>query len=118
MAKLEGRLGKPVPTTYCACYEYERREGCSHVAGDEQEDGVDDLEGEFGLQDGGAGHDDDPQYVAKSMLRVQMSYDHGGGHASRLQPRPECAAPHQRPDGTHLLLSSSSAACVWLKSAG
>jgi hypothetical protein len=29
VAKLEGGLGKPVPTTNCrACYEYERREGC------------------------------------------------------------------------------------------
>jgi cellulose synthase A len=79
-----------------ACYEYERREGsqacpqcrtrykrlkgCPRVAGDEEEDGVDDLEGEFGLQDGGGagGHDDDPQYVAESMLRAQMSYGRGG----------------------------------------
>jgi len=78
-----------------ACYEYERREGsqacpqcrtrykrlkgCPRVAGDEEEDGVDDLEGEFGLQDGGAGgHDDDPQYVAESMLRAQMSYGRDG----------------------------------------
>ena len=71
VAKLEDGLGKPVPTTNRhACYEYERREGCSRVAGDEEEDGVDDLEGEFGLQDGSAGHDDDPQYVAESMLRA------------------------------------------------
>ena len=56
MAKLEGGLGKPVPTTNCrACYEYESREGCSCVAGDEEEDGVDDLEGEFGLHNGGPG---------------------------------------------------------------
>ena len=46
VANLEGGLGKPVPTTnYRACYEYERREGCSRVTGDEEEDGVDDLEG-------------------------------------------------------------------------
>ena len=56
VAKLEGVLGMLVPTTNCrACYEYERRDGCSRVAGDEEEeDSVDDLEGEFGLQDGGA----------------------------------------------------------------
>ena len=48
MAKLEGVLGMPVPTTNCrACYEYERREGCSRVAGNKEEDGVDDLEGKF-----------------------------------------------------------------------
>jgi len=71
VAKLEGGLGKPVPTTNCrACYDYERREGCSCVADDEEEDGVDDLEGEFGLHDGGTGHDDNPQYVAESMLRA------------------------------------------------
>ncbi|OEL33836.1 hypothetical protein BAE44_0005141 [Dichanthelium oligosanthes] len=85
-----------------ACYEYERREGsqacpqcrtrykrlkgCPRVAGDEEEDGVDDLEGEFGLQDGGAaGRDDDPQYVAESMLRAQMSYGRGG-EAGHHQP--------------------------------
>ena len=82
-----------------ACYEYERREGsqacpqcrtrykrlkgCPRVAGDEEEDGVDDLEGEFGLQGGGGpgGHEDDPQYVAESMLRAQMSYGRGGDAA-------------------------------------
>jgi hypothetical protein len=33
VAKLEGGLGKPVPTTNCrACYEYERREGCWRCA--------------------------------------------------------------------------------------
>ena len=89
MAKLEGGLGMPVPTTNCrACYEYERREGCSRVAGDEEEDGVDDLEGEFGLQDGSAGHDDDPQYVAESMLRAQMSYGRGGDAHPSFSPVP------------------------------
>ena len=46
------------------------------MAGDEEEDGVDDLEGEFGLQ--ADGREDDPQYVAESMLRAQMSYGRGG----------------------------------------
>jgi len=83
-----------------ACYEYERREGsqacpqcrtrfkrlkgCPRVAGDEDEDGVDDLEGEFGLHGQGAGGDDDPGYVAESMLRAQMSYGRGG--AGDAQP--------------------------------
>jgi hypothetical protein len=58
------------------------------VAGDEEEDGVDDLEGEFGLQDGGAGHDDDPQYVAESMLRAQMSYGRGGNAHPSFSPVP------------------------------
>jgi len=89
MVKLEGGLGKPVPTTNCrACYEYERREGCSRVAGDEEEDDVDDLEGEFGLQDGGTGHDDDPQYVTESMLWAQMSYDRGGDAHPSFSPVP------------------------------
>jgi len=89
VAKLEGGLGMPVPTTNCrACYEYELREGCSRVAGDEEEDDVDDLEGEFGLQDGDAGHDDDPQYVAKSMLRAEMSYARGGDVHPGFIPAP------------------------------
>ena len=52
--------------------------GCPRVAGDEEEDGVDDLEGEFGLD----GREDDPQYIAESMLRANMSYGRGGD----LQP--------------------------------
>ena len=33
VAKLEGGLDKPMPTTNCrACYEYERRQGYSRVA--------------------------------------------------------------------------------------
>ncbi|KAG8042902.1 hypothetical protein GUJ93_ZPchr0269g2882 [Zizania palustris] len=75
-----------------SCYDYERREGsqacpqcktrfkrlkgCPRVAGDEEEDGVDDLEGEFGLH--GDGREDDPQYVAESMLRASMTYGRGG----------------------------------------
>ncbi|CAN6222897.1 unnamed protein product [Urochloa humidicola] len=79
------------------CYEYERREGtqacpqcrtrykrlkgCPRVAGDEEEDGVDDLEGEFGLPDSSvAGGDEDPQHIAASMLRAQMSYGRGDPH--------------------------------------
>uniref|UniRef100_A0A0D9WXC4 Cellulose synthase n=1 Tax=Leersia perrieri TaxID=77586 RepID=A0A0D9WXC4_9ORYZ len=72
-----------------SCYDYERREGsqacpqcktrfkrlkgCPRVAGDEEEDGVDDLEGEFGLD----GREDDAQYIAESMLRANMSYGRG-----------------------------------------
>ncbi|KAG8100176.1 hypothetical protein GUJ93_ZPchr0013g35695 [Zizania palustris] len=83
------------------CYDYERREGsqacpqcktrfkrlkgCPRVAGDEEEDGVDDLEGEFGLQ--GDGREDDPQYVAESMLRASMSYGRGGD-LQPFQPNP------------------------------
>jgi cellulose synthase A len=83
-----------------ACYEYERREGsqacpqcrtrykrlkgCPRVAGDEEEDGVDDLEGEFGLHGAGGagGDDDDPQHVAESMLRAHMSYGRGDAAAA------------------------------------
>jgi cellulose synthase A len=97
----EGPDGEPfVACNECAfpvcrnCYDYERREGsqacpqcktrfkrlkgCPRVAGDEEEDGVDDLEGEFGLD----GREDDPQYIAESMLRANMSYGRGGD----LQP--------------------------------
>ena len=56
--------------------------------GDEEEDGVEDLEGEFGLQDGDAGHDDDPLYVAESMLRSQMSYGRGGDVHPGFSPAP------------------------------
>jgi cellulose synthase A len=48
--------------------------GCHGKTRSEGEEGVDDLEGEFSLQDC-AGHKDDPQYVAESMLRAHMSYD-------------------------------------------
>jgi cellulose synthase A len=50
------------------------------VAGDEEEEGVDDLEGEFGL-------DDDPRYIAEAMLRGQMTYGRGGD--SQFQPIPD-----------------------------
>ncbi|KAG2640951.1 hypothetical protein PVAP13_2KG131600 [Panicum virgatum] len=82
-----------------ACYEYERREGsqacpqcrtryrrlkgCPRVAGDEDEDGVDDLEGEFGLRHGGEEGGDgggDPRDIAASMLRAHMSYGRGDAH--------------------------------------
>lgn len=73
------------------CYEYERREGsqvcpqcktrfkrlkgCARVAGDEEEDDVDDLENEFNF----VGRDKhDGQYLAESMLQGHMSYGRGG----------------------------------------
>jgi cellulose synthase A len=105
-----------------ACYEYERREGsqacpqcrtrykrlkgCPRVAGDEEEDGVDDLEGEFGLQDG-AGHEDDPQYVAESMLRAQMSYGRGGDAHRDFNPVPNVPLLTNG-QMVHLLLSSAA----------
>jgi cellulose synthase A len=110
-----------------ACYEYERREGsqacpqcrtrykrlkgCPRVAGDEEEDGVDDLEGEFGLQDGAA-HEDDPQYVAESMLRAQMSYGRGGDAHPGFSPVPNVPLLTNGQMVVHLLLSLSSAACL------
>lgn len=40
------------------------------MVGDEEEDGVDDLEGEFGLQVDG--RKDDPHYITESMPRRPM----------------------------------------------
>jgi cellulose synthase A len=57
------------------------------VDGDEEEDGVDDIDGEFGLH--GRGDADDAQHVAESMLRAQMSYGRGGADA-----RPFDAVPN------------------------
>ncbi|XP_077212392.1 putative cellulose synthase A catalytic subunit 5 [UDP-forming] [Tasmannia lanceolata] len=73
------------------CYEYERREGnqvcpqcktrfkrlkgSARVAGDEEEDDVDDLENEFNF----AGRDNqDIQYLAEAMLQGHMSYGRSG----------------------------------------
>jgi cellulose synthase A len=55
--------------------------GCARVPGDEEEDGVDDLEDEFNWKD--SGHDS--QYVAESMLHARMSY---GRAADVPQPVP------------------------------
>ncbi|PRQ19487.1 putative cellulose synthase (UDP-forming) chromatin regulator PHD family [Rosa chinensis] len=71
------------------CYEYERREGsqvcpqcktrfkrlkgCARVAGDEEEDGVDDLENEFSF-DGRNRHDLQHALSADAMLHGHMSY--------------------------------------------
>eukprot|EP00268_Persea_americana_P051649 TRINITY_DN571_c0_g1_i1.p1 TRINITY_DN571_c0_g1~~TRINITY_DN571_c0_g1_i1.p1 ORF type:complete len:1095 (+),score=217.69 TRINITY_DN571_c0_g1_i1:973-4257(+) len=77
------------------CYEYERSEGnqvcpqcktrfkrlkgCARVAGDEEEDGIDDLENEFNF----VGRDkQDMQYLTEAMLQGHMSYGRGGGDAS------------------------------------
>ncbi|EER93135.1 hypothetical protein BDA96_01G022500 [Sorghum bicolor] len=84
------------------CYEYERREGtqncpqcktrfkrlkgCARVPGDEEEDGVDDLENEFNWSD-----KHDSQYVAESMLHAHMSYGRGAdldGVPQPFQPIP------------------------------
>eukprot|EP00268_Persea_americana_P051650 TRINITY_DN571_c0_g1_i2.p1 TRINITY_DN571_c0_g1~~TRINITY_DN571_c0_g1_i2.p1 ORF type:complete len:1086 (+),score=216.13 TRINITY_DN571_c0_g1_i2:569-3826(+) len=73
------------------CYEYERGEGsqvcpqcktrfkrlkgCARVAGDEEEDGIDDLENEFNFM----GRDkQDMQYLAEAMLHGHMSYGRAG----------------------------------------
>ncbi|RWR72791.1 putative cellulose synthase A catalytic subunit 5 UDP-forming [Cinnamomum micranthum f. kanehirae] len=73
------------------CYEYERCEGsqvcpqcktrfkrlkgCARVAGDEEEDGIDDLENEFNFM----GRDkQDMQYLAEAMLHGHMSYGRAG----------------------------------------
>nr|DAD46411.1 TPA_asm: hypothetical protein HUJ06_016348 [Nelumbo nucifera] len=73
------------------CYEYERREGsqvcpqcktrfkrlkgCARVAGDEEEDDIDDLENEFSF----TGRDkQDMQYLAEAMLQGHMSYGRAG----------------------------------------
>ncbi|GJN07601.1 hypothetical protein PR202_ga25504 [Eleusine coracana subsp. coracana] len=79
------------------CYEYERREGtqncpqcktrykrlkgCARVPGDEEEDGVDDLENEFNWVDR-----HDSQSVAESMLHGHMSYGRSGDMP--FQPNP------------------------------
>ncbi|KAJ8478000.1 hypothetical protein OPV22_021727 [Ensete ventricosum] len=73
------------------CYEYERREGnlvcpqcktrfkglkgCPRVAGDEEEDGIDDLENEFNFV---RGDKQDSQYIVEAMLQAHMSYGHQG----------------------------------------
>ncbi|CAL9124541.1 unnamed protein product [Musa acuminata var. zebrina] len=73
------------------CYEYERREGnqvcpqcktrfkrlkgCPRVAGDDEEDGVDDLENEFNFV---GGHKQESQYMADAMLQGHMSYGRWG----------------------------------------
>ena len=45
------------------------------MAGDEEEDGIDDLENEFSF----AGRNDqDMQYMAEAMLQGHMSYGRGG----------------------------------------
>ncbi|GJN41117.1 hypothetical protein PR202_gn00447 [Eleusine coracana subsp. coracana] len=79
------------------CYEYERWEGtqncpqcktrykrlkgCARVPGDEEEDGVDDLENEFNWVDR-----HDSQSVAESMLHGHMSY--GRSCDMPFQPNP------------------------------
>ncbi|RZS17297.1 hypothetical protein BHM03_00049423, partial [Ensete ventricosum] len=73
------------------CYEYERREGnlvcpqcktrfkrlkgCPRVAGDEEEDDIDDLENEFNFV---RGDKQDSQYIVEAMLQAHMSYGHQG----------------------------------------
>ncbi|URE23688.1 Cellulose synthase [Musa troglodytarum] len=73
------------------CYEYERREGnqvcpqcktrfkrlkgCPRVAGDDEEDDVDDLENEFNFV---PGEKQDSQYMAEAMLQGHMSYGRRG----------------------------------------
>lgn len=49
--------------------------GCARVAGDEEEDGIDDLENEFNFM----GRDkQDMQYLAEAMLQGHMSYGRAG----------------------------------------
>ncbi|KAK9928563.1 hypothetical protein M0R45_025693 [Rubus argutus] len=90
------------------CYEYERREGsqvcpqcktrfkrlkgCARVAGDEEEDGVDDLENEFSF-DGRSRHDLQHAVSADSMLHGHMSYGRASSVSSDfhndLHPMPQ-----------------------------
>lgn len=72
------------------CYEYERREGnqvcpqcktrykrlkgCARVAGDEDEDDIDDVDNEFKYI---ARDNPDSQYLAEAMLHGHMSYGRG-----------------------------------------
>eukprot|EP00250_Pteridium_aquilinum_P002758 c12973_g1_i1 orf=1-2211(-) len=76
------------------CYEYERAEGnqtcpqCKtrykrlkgspRVEGDEEEEGVDDLENEFNYEFDVSRRNG--QHIAEAMLHEQMSYGRGGGH--------------------------------------
>jgi cellulose synthase A len=55
--------------------------GCARVPGDEEEDGVDDLENEFNWTD-----KHDSQYVAESMLHAHMSYGRGADFDGVPQP--------------------------------
>jgi cellulose synthase A len=55
--------------------------GCARVPGDEEEDGVDDLENEFNWM-----HRHDTQSVAESMFHGHMSY--GCGRDMPFQPNP------------------------------
>ncbi|KAJ9704716.1 hypothetical protein PVL29_002987 [Vitis rotundifolia] len=75
------------------CYEYERSEGnqvcpqcktrfkrlkgCARVEGDEEEDGVDDLENEFNFV-GRRRDTQDMQYIAEGMLQGHMTYGRAG----------------------------------------
>lgn len=88
------------------CYEYERREGsqicpqcktrfkrlrgCARVDGDEEEDGVDDLENEFNF-DGRHRQEMDRQgYGAEAMLHGHMSYGRGSDlDLSHVHPLPQ-----------------------------
>jgi cellulose synthase A len=55
--------------------------GCARVLGDEEEDGIDDLENEFNWAD-----KHDSQYVAESMLHTHMSYGRGAEFDGLHQP--------------------------------
>ncbi|KAI4390036.1 hypothetical protein MLD38_002191 [Melastoma candidum] len=87
------------------CYEYERREGnqvcpqcrtrfkrlkgCARVTGDEEEDGVDDLENEFNF-DGMSRSDFDHGFGTESMVNGHMGYGRGSDpDLSRVQPLPQ-----------------------------
>jgi hypothetical protein len=58
--------------------------GCARVPGDEEEEGVDDLEDEFNWKDNGH----DSQYVAESMLHAHMSYGRAADLDGVFQPIP------------------------------
>lgn len=50
-------------------------QGCARVAGDDEEDGFDDLENEFNF----VGREKkDMQYLTEAMLQGHMSYGRGG----------------------------------------
>ncbi|OAY73865.1 putative cellulose synthase A catalytic subunit 3 (UDP-forming) [Ananas comosus] len=104
------------------CYEYERREGnqvcpqcktrfkrlkgCARVPGDEEEDGIDDLENEFNFM----GKDKQDNQL-ESMLQGHMSYGRGGDvdmpHMVHTMPQVPLLTNGQMVPDSHSFLSAS-----------
>jgi cellulose synthase A len=108
--RLKGKSPRPIPLPP-ACLSLTRGcfpAGCARVPGDEDEEGVDDLENEFNWEDS--------RYVAESMLRAHMSYGRAadfdgappqpfpnvplltnGQMVRDTRSRPHCSAPSPLP---------------------